>query len=344
MPKRKEKTARAKSMSVWTDIETIDEIERIMEETGKSRGEVIADAIAATRNDDEDDYKKPAILTVTSFKGGVAKTTTAANLGICLANYGHSVLLIDLDRQGSMSQYLRVYDPEAIKPCIADVLLSDKNGHRMKLEDVTVSTDFDNLDIVTSSFKFANADSAMKSESGVGLDMRLMYAIEDLNETKHYDFIIIDCPPELSLVVTNAITALEAGNKGSFIIVPVRPDGFSEYGMRDTINMIETVAKERRANPPKYYLLWTIIEPRTNVFKAAKQQIETRFKNVKFLNSRIDKSTKAAEASLGMYPLCEYDPSCKPAIQYNDLAAEVESMVYPDIEEGIKAISSSNDD
>lgn len=344
MPKRKEKAARAKSMSVWTDVETIELIEKTMEDTGKSRGEVIADAIAATQRDPEDDFKKPAIITVTSFKGGVAKTTTAANLGICLAEFGYSVLLIDLDRQGSMSQYLRVYDPEAIKPCIADVMLSDKNGKRKSLEEVTISTNFENLDIVTSSFKFANADSAMKSESGVGLDMRLMHAIEDLSDVKHYDFIIIDCPPELSLVVTNAITALEAGNKGSMIIVPVRPDGFSEYGMRDTINMIETVAKERRAVTPKYFLLWTIIEPRTRVFQAAQQQIELRFKNVKFLNTRIDKSTKAAEASLGMLPLCAYDPNCKPAIQYKDLAAEVESMVYPDLEDDIKAMASSNAD
>ena len=342
MPKRKEKAAKAKSMSVWTDLDTIDQIESIMEATGKSRGEVIADAIAATQKNPEDDFKKPAIITITSFKGGVAKTTTAANLGICLSRYGYSVLLIDLDRQGSMSQYLRVYDPEAIKPCIADVMLSDKNGQRKSLEEVTVPTGFENLDIVTSSFKFANADSAMKGESGVGIDMRLMHAIEDLNETKHYDFIIIDCPPELSLVVTNAITALEAGNSGSFIIVPVRPDGFSEYGMRDTINMIETVAKERRAITPKYYLLWTIIEPRTRVFQAAQHQIESRFKNIKFLNSRIDKSTKAAEASLGMLPLCEYDPQCKPAVQYNDLAAEVETMVYPDLEEGLRVSASKN--
>lgn len=333
---------KAKTMSVWTDVDTIEQIETLMAETGKSRGEVIADAIAATSKTDGEELAKPAVITVTSFKGGVAKTTTAANLGLCLANFGHKVLLIDLDRQGSMSQYLRVYDPEAIKPCIADVMLSDKNGKRMTLEEVTVPTGFENLDIVTSSFKFANADSAMKGESGVGLDTRLTHAIEDLNESKHYDFIIIDCPPELSLVVTNAITALEAGNAGSMIIIPVRPDGFSEYGMRDTINMIEVVARERRMPVPNYYLLWTIIEPRTNVFKAAKQQIESNFANVRFLNTRIDKSTKAAEASLGMLPLVEYDAGCKPAVQYEDLAAEVESMVYPDIETAADALAPDN--
>lgn len=324
---RKKASKTGRSITVYMSEEMADNLEELRRETGLSRSSLVNEVVQGRISELHEEKKKPTVLSIMSFKGGVGKTTTAGDLAICLGEFGHRVLLIDLDGQGNLSQYLGVYDPEAEKPDIADVMLTPSKGNRLALSDVIVPTIYKNVEIVPSSFRFSGADSRLKQES-VNIDQRLKIAIEDHISEVDYDFIIIDCPPSLELVVTNAITALEAGSPRSLIVIPIRPDGFSIVGMKDTIEMIQTVCRERRRRDVDFRLLWTIIEERTNVFKYARNIVAEEFPNVPFLSTQIKKATAAAEATLAREPVSVYAPNSEPAQGYRALAMEVEEIVY----------------
>ena len=267
------------------------------------------------------------IITIMSFKGGVAKTTSAASLAICLAQDNNKVLIIDLDGQGSISQYLGVYDQTAEADCIADIMLTNTKGQRKTILEIAQPTEYENVDIVPSNFRFSDADARMRNESSQSsIDSRLRFAIEDAIEETHYDYVIIDCPPSLGLVVTNAITALEAGNDASMIIIPVRCDGFAIAGLSNTISTIEQVARERRTRMRKWKLLSTIAEKNTVAYREGKKIIERSFKNAEFFNTVIPKNTSVIESTLAMQPAVIYDPKSKASEEYHRLAEEIEEI------------------
>ena len=315
-----------KSQSIYLDEDYVAAVDTIAERTGRNKSQVIASYLKTAVDELNSDSEKPMIITVMSFKGGVAKTTSAANLALCLGADDHKVLVIDLDGQGSISQYLGVYDMRAEDPCIADVMLTNSRGVRSPLEAVIKETAYENVYIVPSSFRFSDADSKIRSEAAPGVDSRLQYAIEDLLKTQKYDYIIIDCPPSLGLVVTNAITALEAGNGNSMIMIPVRVDGFAIAGLSNTLNTIESVARERRTPMRQWKLLRTIAERRSVAYKEGLKLINEQFKNAQFFTSVISKGTAVVESTLAMQPLMVYDPQSKPATDYRQLAGEIEDL------------------
>ena len=315
-----------KTQSLYLQDDVISAIDTIAEKTGQNKSQVVESYLKTAVDDLTSDSEKAMIVTVMSFKGGVAKTTSAANLSLCLGENDNKVLVIDLDGQGSISQYLGVYDPRAEELCIADVMLADNKGMRKTLSEVIVSTDYKNVDIVPSSFRFSDADSKMRSEASSGIDSRLKYAIEDLLKERHYDYVVIDCPPSLGLVVTNAITALEAGNSNSMIVIPVRVDGFAIAGLSNTVNTIESVARERRTPVRQWKLLRTITEKRSVAYKEGIKLIEDQFKNAQFFSACISKATVVVESTLAMQPLMEYDPASKAAAEYRQFTEEIEDL------------------
>lgn len=307
-----------------------DEVTEALEEkakkTGLAKSEIVEQYLAEAMISKDQDAK-PMIITIMSFKGGVAKTTSAASLALCLAQRNHKVLVIDLDGQGSISQYLGVYDQTAEADCIADIMFTSPKGTRKSILDIVQKTEYPNLDIVPSNFRFSDADSRMRSESSQSsIDSRLEFAIEDMLEEVQYDYIIIDCPPSLGLVVTNAITALEAGNDASMIIIPVRCDGFAIAGLSNTISTIEQVARERRSRVRKWKLLSTIAEKNTVAYREGKKIIEKSFKNADFFNTVIPKNTSVIESTLAMQPAVIYDPTAKASEEYRRLTEEIEEI------------------
>ena len=126
--------------------------------------------------------------------------------------------------------------------------------------------------------------------------------------------------------MTNAITALEAGNDASIIIIPVRCDGFAIAGLSNTIGTIEQVARERRTRARKWKLLATIAEKKTNAYREGKKIIEREFKNAEFFNSVIPKTTSVIESTLAMVPAVVYDPKSTAAEEYRRLTEEIEEI------------------
>ena len=158
--------------------ETVEELEKEAERRGLNKSQ-LADLLLNGQLTQSAD--KPTIISIMSYKGGVAKTTTSTCLAVCLSELGYKVLVIDMDGQGNVSQSLGVYDPRSEEACIADVLYqATPSSPRMSLSEVMRTTGYENVFCVPSNFRFADADTRLKAEIAGGMDTRLLYAIEDL--------------------------------------------------------------------------------------------------------------------------------------------------------------------
>ena len=328
--KGKSKGGEKQQQSLSLGRETVEELEWEAERRGLNKSQ-LADLLLNGQLTQS--AEKPTIISIMSYKGGVAKTTTCTCLAVCLSEMGYKVLVIDMDGQGNVSQSLRVYDPRSEEACIADVLYqTTPNGQRKSLRDVMKPTDYNNVFCVPSNFRFADADTRLKAEIAGGVDTRLCYAIEDLVEEMakegedRFDYIIIDCGPRLDMTTTNAIVALEAGNNASHIIIPIKVDGFAIAGLSQTIDTINRTAKERRRLPQHWKILQTMIERKTSAYKVGCELLKEAIPNAEYFNTKIEKSTVVPEASLAMEPLITYAPDSKPGMQYRLLAQEIEEM------------------
>ena len=321
--KQPAKGGSTKQQSLSLRNDTINILEKEAERRGVSRSKLVDSVLFEQLATDT--VSKPTIVAVMSYKGGVAKTTTSACLAICLSEAGKRVLIVDLDGQGNISQYFRVYDPRSEESCIADVLdHASTNSNRLTLEEVMRETDYENVYVVPSNFRFSDADAKMKAETAGGIDTRLRYAIEDMKE--NFDYIIIDCGPRLDMTTTNAIVALEAGNHNSHIIIPVKLDGFAMAGVSQTVDLINRTARERRMAPQPWIILRTVVERNTSVYKVGSEELKNTLPNAKYFNTIIDKATIVPESSLAMIPLVSYEPDSKPSLEYRMLAQEIEDM------------------
>ena len=336
-----------KTFSVYLDPEVIEKIDREAAEKKMKRSPYLAKKLTElATGEHEEETELPLILVMSSHKGGVAKTITAANLAVEFAIQDKKTLVIDLDGQGSISEYLHVYDEGNEKPCIADVMVTQMDGSSKRLSEVKRHAEvvddegeshiIENLEVVPSDLRFDNADSKMKNSSMAGVDTRLRDAIKDLIDEvaeagdAPYELIIIDCPPRVDLVTTNAITALGAGKSSSMVIVPVRPDGFSKRGMESTVSAIEAVSRSKKTRMANWMLLRTIDEPRTNLSRLLEDTVKEDFPDAKFLDTKIDKAVVVMESSQFYTPLAYYAPNSKSRSQYIELAQEIEEIANGD--------------
>jgi chromosome partitioning protein len=248
-----------------------------------------------------------------------------------LTKDGAKVLLIDMDGQGNSSAYLNSYDPESKELGIADIFYKTPVSNRLKeIDEVMVATSYDNLWIVPSNFNFADADSRIKSEARGSYDTKLKRSLErlfqDMADTgvRPFDYVIIDCSPNLDLTTTNAIVALEAGNEASTCIVPIRIDGFAVAGLEQTINWIEDTRRDRNQNAKCWAILRTMVEKNTAAYKYGSEKIDEKYPHAAYFESEIPKSTVVTESTLVMQPLLKYKPKSKPAIAYTGFVKEIE--------------------
>lgn len=317
-----------KVVSLSMSVAAAEALDSFSKEGGMPKNETLSKLILEGIGERGAEYEKPMIINVLGYKGGSGKTTTAVNLAVCLSELGGKVLLIDLDGQGNASQYLSVYDAEATAPCIADVLIKNtsRDGSEFKtLEDVIQHSEYSHVDVVPSHFGFASADRRMSNDFDVDTTERLKKAIEAL-ETR-YDYIIFDCAPNLDLVITNTITAMQAGNPNSCYVIPVKADGFSPAGLRETVNAITSKESRLGRDKHKINIVFTVAETRTTVYSYIRERIEEEFTSCELLETYIPKNIAVVESTIATTPLVHYARQKRNAAKkaYYDLAEEIKA-------------------
>ena len=238
-------------------------------------------------------------------KGGVGKTTSALNVGAALARDGYKVLLIDIDPQGNLTTSAGLVELAEDEPTVYEVLKgSDINK--------AVKTKKGAYDILPTDIRLSGADIELSAVAG--RDYILKEAIEALN--KQYDYILIDCPPSLSVITLMGLTAADG------VIIPVQAQYLALKGMAQLLNTINLV--KRRMNPGLEItgVLLTMYDNRKNLDREVLENVKKAFPS-KVFNTTISNSVTLAEAPAFGKDIYEYKPDSKSAQQYEQLTDEI---------------------
>jgi chromosome partitioning protein len=246
------------------------------------------------------------IIAIVNNKGGVAKTTCAVNLSAALAKPPQRTLLVDLDSQGSASFSLGITRAN-LRPSTADVLL---NG--LPMHQAIRKTAVEGLDVVTGSMELANADIGL-ADTG-GRENRLKEALRPIRE--NYRFIVLDCPPSLSLLPINALIAADA------FIVPITPHYLALEGLVNLFDAIERMRQSFGKVASLLGLVLTIVDYRTRAAGEVVEMIRSQYKT-KVFRTEIRVNVRLTEAPSFGQTVLDYATASTGAAAYRNLAAEV---------------------
>jgi chromosome partitioning protein len=250
------------------------------------------------------------IIAVSNQKGGVGKTTTCVSLGACLAEFGNRTLIVDLDSQANLTMSAGL-DPDSLEYTLPD-LLEDKGKELLAHpEKVIRSTLIKNLDILPSDLRLASAEQTLYNQENYE------YRLKDLllNWDSDYSFILIDCPPSLSLLTLMALTAAQ------MILVPVQCEYYSARGLFRLLDVIEAV--KRHTNPDLgYRFVVTMFDKRNKISLQVYDQLYNEFKE-KFLDTIIQVDTKLRESAVAGEPITAFSPHSRSSDAYRQLAKEL---------------------
>lgn len=246
------------------------------------------------------------ILSITNQKGGVGKTTTAINLGAALAAAGKKVLIVDFDPQGNASTGLGI-DAGARKRTTYDLLIDGAS-----LEDVAILTEIDNLSIAPATTDLSSTDVELGQR-----DNRIFLLKDALNESNvSYDYVLIDCPPSLSLLTLNALVA-----SGS-ILVPLQAEFFALEGLSQLMLTVREVRET--ANPTLRIegVVLTMHDARNRLSRQVEDDARANLGDLVF-RTMIPRNVRLSEAPSFALPVIAYDPTSKGSQAYLDLAQEL---------------------
>jgi chromosome partitioning protein len=247
------------------------------------------------------------IYAIANQKGGVGKTTTCLCLGAALAEVGKRVLLIDLDPQAGLTTALG-FDPDDFDTTVYAPLIDPES---VRLSEIIVQTKVPNLWIAPSNLDLAGAEAELIGEIGWDRNLKELLAAS----VNSYEFILVDCPPSLGVLTTNALMAADR------VIVPVQTEYLALRGLKQLGKIISKV--KRKGNPElKVRILRTMYDPRTIHAREIAEEIERIF-GAQTYQTVIKRTVKFADASLAGEPILSYAKDSAGAIAYRDLAKEI---------------------
>ncbi len=247
-----------------------------------------------------------SVIAVTNQKGGVGKTTSTINIAYYLAKMGHRTLLIDFDPQGNATSGLGI-DKQQVGATMADVVIGSK-----QLADVIITTEFKNLSLAPSDPTLANTEVELAQVQHKF--SRLKYAIQSVGE--HYEFILIDCPPSLSLLTVNALIAAR------YVLLPVQAEFYALEGLGQLLETMKLVRKGMNPMVDLIGVLPTMVDSRTSLSGQVLAEITKHFP-AKVFNTTIPRNVRLAEAPSHGVPIGAYDRFSKGARAYKAVAKEV---------------------
>lgn len=251
------------------------------------------------------------IISLINQKGGVGKTTTSINLSASLAILNKKVLLVDLDPQCNATTGIGLNKGE-IDKSVYNVL-----NNTCKIEEAIVKTKYKNLYVLPANINLAGIDIEIeqaKEDTNVSKSEQLKYHLEPIKE--NYDYIIIDCPPALGIITTNALTASDS------VIIPVQCEFFALEGITQLLRAI--MYTQQNLNPKLSIegVLLTMLDVRTNLGLEVVEEIRKYFKD-KVYNTIIPRLIRLTEAPSHGKPIIAYDPKSRGSEAYLNLAKEV---------------------
>jgi chromosome partitioning protein len=245
------------------------------------------------------------LIAIANEKGGVAKTTTTLSLGAALSENGARVLMIDLDTQANLTLATGLESGQGVDS-ISKVLLENQ-----PMVGVVRETAYPNLWLVASSPEMGMAERLLPNRPSY--EYILANAIKELPST--FDYILLDCPPFLGAITTNALVA------ANLLLIPSQAEFFSVYALKNLMSMVKRTRNQFNSHLT-YRLLLTMVDRRNKIHRILSEQLRSNFGSG-VLDTVIETDTKLRECIINGTPIIYHAPKTRSAIQYRSLSQEI---------------------
>ncbi|MDH5324834.1 MAG: ParA family protein [Gammaproteobacteria bacterium] len=243
---------------------------------------------------------------VANQKGGVGKTTTVVNLGGCLCAENARTLLIDMDPHGSMTAYFGL-DPDSIENSLYQLFRKESSQTPLSVKELVIQTKFENLFLLPASTAMATLDRQLGAKEGMGLV--LLQALQAVEQ--QFDYAIIDCPPQLGILMVNALAACE------HLIIPVQTEFLALKGLERMMRTLLMVGKALQKDL-QYTILPTMYDVRTRASRTTLKKLQETYPTTLW-NKVVPVDTLFREASRLGVPLTLRVPNDRGSQAYAEL-------------------------
>ena len=248
----------------------------------------------------------PRIMAIANQKGGVGKTTTAVNLGACLAVLGYRTLVVDLDPQGNASTGLGI-NIRDLQASMYDVILND-----VPLEDCIEGTAVRNLFVAPAALDLAGAE--IELVPAFSRELRLRRALESVQDD--YEYLLIDCPPSLGLLTVNGLAA------ASEVVVPIQCEYYALEGLGQLLRNVQLVQRNLNPRLELSAMILVMYDARTKLADQVVHEVRDHFGD-KVCSAIVPRTVRLSEAPSFGQPIITFDPASRGSIAYRNLALEV---------------------